>query len=43
MELQINNINIDLSINNDKVFTSSKQIAEVFGKRHADVIKGINN
>lgn len=28
---------------NDEVITTSKQVAEVFGKNHKDVMKAINN
>lgn len=39
----INNVEVNFEIIDDEIFTNSLQIAEVFEKRHADVLRAIEN
>lgn len=39
----INNVEVEFEVVKDKVFTNSLQIAEVFEKRHADILRAIEN
>ena len=41
--ININNIGVELSTKDSKVFATSKDIASVFGKRNADVTKSIES
>ena len=41
--VQINNVGVELSTVNDKVFTNTRQIAKVFDKRHGNVLKIIED
>jgi Rha family phage regulatory protein len=41
--IQINNIGVELSTKENRVFTNTRDIAEVFGKRHADVLKTVES
>lgn len=42
-EIIINNVEVKFEVVKDEVFTNSLQIAEVFEKRHADVLRAIEN
>lgn len=39
----INNVEVNFEIIDDEIFTNSLQIAEVFEKRHADILRAIEN
>jgi Rha family phage regulatory protein len=43
MQFTINNIEVNLTSKESKVFATSLDIAEVFGKKHKDVLRIINN
>ncbi|MDU7070037.1 Rha family transcriptional regulator [Campylobacter ureolyticus] len=42
-EIIINNVEVKFEVVKDEIFTNSLQIAEVFEKRHADVLRVIEN
>ena len=39
--IMINNINVEFEVTQNEVFATSLQVAEVFGKRHADILRAI--
>jgi len=41
--IQINNISVDLSTDNDSIFASTKDIASVFEKEHKHVVAAVKN